>query len=408
MQDKSNESESLMGIDRGSEVVNTRTHKMGIVKDWSDLQPAGMAPLSFAFSVLVEGQLEIWPANETAPWQGKDSIASTISPISKKESGIVFISCGQSTPGERALGAKIFELIKNKTPYQPYYADQQTSLRGLTDNIFNQLNKCVGLIVVLQKRDPIGDPKEGVYRGSLFIEQEIAIASFIEQILERRLGVFLYKEIGVKLEGIRTYLHLNSTIDFSIEEEIIRDLKQKIEKGELKFDATPTEAIISDVQFINEFLKSKVLRIELLMSSQNLDFKHVYEIFQSLKDAIHITFGENERNKYLSSPGIEPKYEPPSPWVSLTRMREFLIGSLIDQFNAKKLDISFKRTELPQYEDSPIVVRVIAPQKEFYLIKGRTKRRVFGVELMNLGIQREDDPNTPTVSAQELSKYRDI
>jgi len=406
-----------MGFDKGTTVVNVKTHKIGVIQDWSDLQPAGVGPSIFGFSVLVDGNIEFWPASDTADWKGKSSIvpitnSAELNTLNKVDD-IVFISCGQSSNEERALGEKIYDLIKHQTPYKPYYADKQTSLKGLTDNIFNQLNKCVGLVAVLHKRNPIEEAADrNEYRTSVWIEQEIAIASFIEQVLGRPIGVFLYAEKGIKLEGVRKYIQLNSTVEFIDEAEILDDLIKKINDGDFKFSIsdskeTSPKPILSDVQFVNEFLKLKVLRIELLMTSPNYDFRLVNEVFQSLKNTIHVTFGEGELKQYSSSPGIEPKQETTSCWVSLTRMREYLIGSLIGQFNAKKLDASFKRVELPQYEDKPIIVRVFTPQKEYYEIQGRNKRRIFANDLKKAGIHGEDDPNVLNVNPQELPKYQD-
>jgi hypothetical protein len=46
-------------------------------------------------------------------------------------------------------------------------------------------------------------------RGSVWIEQEIAIAAFLTQILERNLGVLAYVHEDVSLEGMRDKLQSN-------------------------------------------------------------------------------------------------------------------------------------------------------------------------------------------------------
>ncbi len=49
------------------------------------------------------------------------------------EKPIVFISCGQRTGPEIQLGTEIAQLIRDLTPFEPYFAEYQTSLEGLSN-----------------------------------------------------------------------------------------------------------------------------------------------------------------------------------------------------------------------------------------------------------------------------------
>jgi hypothetical protein len=122
----------------------------------------------------------------------------------------VFISCGQFTAEEKQLGADICELVEELTTFKPYFAEYQTSLDGLTKNILGALNESVGLIAVLHPRGIVTYPGDGGHtRGSVWVEQEIAIAAFISQIVGRNLKTSAFVHDSVAREGMRTQLLLN-------------------------------------------------------------------------------------------------------------------------------------------------------------------------------------------------------
>jgi hypothetical protein len=113
-------------------------------------------------------------------------------------------------------------LIEENTGLEGYFAEYQNSLEGLTKNIFNALKESTGFIAILHKRDEIS---KGVYRGSVWIEQEIAIAAFMVQSLSVSLPAKAYVQKGIAREGVRGYIHLNP-IEFEAEEEILEDLRK--------------------------------------------------------------------------------------------------------------------------------------------------------------------------------------
>lgn len=140
----------------------------------------------------------------------------------EKDRQKIFISCGQRTKGEKALGSKIVELIEDLTPFEPYFAEEQATFESLTKNIFGALNYAAGFIAVLHHR---GVVSPGGIRASVWIEQEIAIAAFLQQILGRELYVAAYLQPGISVEGVRSQLLLNP-IEFESNDDVIDHLKR--------------------------------------------------------------------------------------------------------------------------------------------------------------------------------------
>ena len=136
---------------------------------------------------------------------------------------IVFISCGQQTEREKQLGAQIQAVVRELTPFEPYYAEYQSSLEGLTKNIFAALHRCVGFVAVMHHRGRVAPPGSLV-RASVWVEQEIAIAAFIRGILGKNMEVAAFTERGIALEGVRKQLLLNPK-EFTSNKEVIEHLR---------------------------------------------------------------------------------------------------------------------------------------------------------------------------------------
>jgi hypothetical protein len=76
-------------------------------------------------------------------------------------------------------------------------------LHGLRENIFRELRNSEYFLFVDFKRDPLGDT--GLHRGSLFSNQELAVASLLE------IDVVAFREKGVKpLDGLMQFLQVNA------------------------------------------------------------------------------------------------------------------------------------------------------------------------------------------------------
>lgn len=142
----------------------------------------------------------------------------------KNQRGLVFLSCGQLTPEEKALGQQVKKLIETQAKLEVYFAEDQSTLRGLTDHILGALNRCVGFVGIMHPRGNVTTPTGTFERASLWIEQEIAIAAFIEHVLNRRIEVQLYMHKGIKREGLRDKLLLN-VIEFTTDAEVLEHVK---------------------------------------------------------------------------------------------------------------------------------------------------------------------------------------
>src|SRR5262249_777699 len=101
-------------------------------------------------------------------------------------------------------------------------------LNGLESNILGALRNCAAFITVMHPRGKIvrANGSEHV-RASVWIEQEIAIATYIQRVEKRPLPVIAFVHESVGHEGIRDLLHLNP-IPFSDESEILAALPLRL------------------------------------------------------------------------------------------------------------------------------------------------------------------------------------
>lgn len=134
----------------------------------------------------------------------------------------VFISCGQRNESEVALGESIAELVGKHTDLDGYFAQDQQSLDGVTRNIFQAIYNSAGFVAVMHRRDQLDD-NSSEYRGSVWVEQEIAIAAFLVQVLGMRLPNRVFIQSGIRREGVRGFILLNA-IEFEGNQEVIDDV----------------------------------------------------------------------------------------------------------------------------------------------------------------------------------------
>jgi hypothetical protein len=118
---------------------------------------------------------------------------------------LVFISCGQYNDTEKRLGKDICSLLASLRPdVNPYFAEDQSTVEGLSNQVLKALHRAAGFICVMHRRGDLMVPEGGkITRGSVWIEQEIAIAAFMNHVLDRSIPILFYKQAGVNLEGIR-------------------------------------------------------------------------------------------------------------------------------------------------------------------------------------------------------------
>ena len=119
----------------------------------------------------------------------------------------VFISCGQSKQTDEAQVAAAIRDRLTELGFDPYIAVAEQTLRGVKENVFEQLRKSEYFLFVDFKCEMLGDSQ--LHRGSLFSHQELAIASLLD------IDVAAFQEKGVKpLDGLMQFLQAN-TIEFA-------------------------------------------------------------------------------------------------------------------------------------------------------------------------------------------------
>jgi hypothetical protein len=141
---------------------------------------------------------------------------------------LVFVSCGQYVREEIQLGEKLAAMVREHTDCEGYFAQNQNSLAGLSTHIFRALEQCSGFVGVMHHRgvvETLGGRKHT--RGSVWIEQEIAIAAFLTQTRNREIPVLLYTQKGIEREGVREQLKLNP-FEFENEAEVLADFLSRL------------------------------------------------------------------------------------------------------------------------------------------------------------------------------------
>jgi hypothetical protein len=149
---------------------------------------------------------------------------------SSPKQSVVFVSCGQFTEQEKNLGKQIAATVSTLPNCEGYFAENQNSLLGLSVNVFKALDCASGLIAVMHHRGEVQTPAGTQIRGSVWVEQEIAIASFLAHTRED-LPVLVYIQKGITREGVRQQLRL-APVEFETEDEVLIDLRRRIESGQ--------------------------------------------------------------------------------------------------------------------------------------------------------------------------------
>ena len=128
----------------------------------------------------------------------------------------VFISCGQGNSREKDIGMAVRQYFADRG-FETYFAERVNSSEALTENIFRFLNDSEYFVFVDFRRERL---PEDQYRGSLFVNQELAIATFLQ------LPGIGFTEKGVKREGILAYQIYNA-VSFEDGTQILAALKEK-------------------------------------------------------------------------------------------------------------------------------------------------------------------------------------
>jgi hypothetical protein len=159
---------------------------------------------------------------------------------------LIFISCGQYTEEEKALGKELERIVRESTPYDAYFAEVQNSLEGLTAHILSSLERCVGFVAVAHQRGKVRRPHDEIVRASVWVEQEIAIAAFIQHVLNRKIEVALYLQRGIQREGIREQLRL-APVEFDSTADVINDFRRRV--ADWKLEVAPRQSLVAKWRF---------------------------------------------------------------------------------------------------------------------------------------------------------------
>lgn len=173
---------------------------------------------SFLAEIAPQGRKYFEELEQRAEHEARKSTASPEEPL-------IFVSCGQSTLAERQLGQEIAKLVERLTGCRAYFAENQNSLEAVTENILRKLGAAAGFIAIMHPRGDVSNSATGQrwVRGSVWVEQEIAIAAFISQALQQPMRVRAYIHESISREGLRSQLHLNPK-SFIADSEILKDL----------------------------------------------------------------------------------------------------------------------------------------------------------------------------------------
>ena len=142
----------------------------------------------------------------------------------------VFVSCGQYTVAEKSLGKSISQMVRDTTGFDAFFAEEVQDLNSLDSNILGALRDAAGIITVLHPRGKITRPDGTSHiRASVWIEQEIAIATYIQRMDKRPLPVIAFVHESVGREGLRDFVQLNP-IEFADEADVLGALPALLQK----------------------------------------------------------------------------------------------------------------------------------------------------------------------------------
>lgn len=136
--------------------------------------------------------------------------------------GRVFISCGQATSEERKVAGSVGGWFSRKG-FRPYVAIQAQSLADVNSGIIGELKRSDFYVFIDFRREKLPTKRarparrrSQVFRGSLFTNQELALA----QSLQFEKVIFLQQE-GVQREGFLQYMTSNAE-PFAVAGEVSR------------------------------------------------------------------------------------------------------------------------------------------------------------------------------------------
>ena len=135
--------------------------------------------------------------------------------------GRVFISCGQATQAEQKVANDVSEWLRSQG-YDPYVAIETQSIQDVNSGIIGNLKSADYYIFIDFRREKICNFLRKEYRGSLFTNQELAIAYFLG--FDRTLFI---QQSNIRLEGIARYI-LGNAKRFDDLDDVLKIVKQEL------------------------------------------------------------------------------------------------------------------------------------------------------------------------------------
>jgi hypothetical protein len=124
---------------------------------------------------------------------------------------LIFVSCGQDSDAEKALGAAAKAAIEVEEGFDVYLAQSIQGLDGIGESVLNALMRCSGAVVFLQNRGKVigDDGSVWGHRSSLWVNQEVAILAYRQHHEQVPIPILAFKDSFVRLEGALMSLVVN-------------------------------------------------------------------------------------------------------------------------------------------------------------------------------------------------------
>ncbi len=133
---------------------------------------------------------------------------------------LIFVCHGQS-PHEKKCGKALEHVINDVPGFRAFFAENVHDTDGLSEHIFGNLERCDGFLAVMHKRGNVLFMKRRLTRSSVWIQQELAIISFLnfQRRGRRRIRIRVFAQRGITREGLTEVLILNPT-EFGRDDEL--------------------------------------------------------------------------------------------------------------------------------------------------------------------------------------------
>jgi len=147
----------------------------------------------------------------------------------------IFVSCGQLTDDENALGTKVLRVIEAHG-MQGFFARDVHSASGLNAEVFEALRTCDAFVAIMHRRGEVRFLDYApCHRASTWVQQEIAILCYRIHAQGRPVPIRVYADPDIRLEGVMAAAIVNP-IPFTTERDVLDNLATWLEGAEFSRD----------------------------------------------------------------------------------------------------------------------------------------------------------------------------